>query len=303
MATKTFSIKVPPSTTEQTVNVAVNIPDPVITVPEIKVTQDKATYTQADITETHTVTGTTAPTTTPPPVTPTPTSTPSPRKNLIVDADFAVGVMPSKTLLNPQSATPDEISISKDTGAYTCKITVNKTDSDVGSNKRSEINRPTSAEPFKNGAVRWYGISYFLPTSYVNDPAPELLFQQHEYSGTASPHFAIWTIAGHWWIAINGIKQYDLGAYATGKWTNFVVYFKWSTGTDGLIEVYMNGLKVKSLPSANMPTDSYLPYLKVGIYKWPWKSGNPASSTTTRTIYIGAIRIGNDLATYADVAP
>lgn len=307
MATRNFTIKVPPSTTEQTVNVAVNIPDPIISVPQPVVTQGPPSYTQADATETHTITGTTAPApvvTSPPPVTPTPTSTPSPRKNLILAVDFTDGKLPTSLTAQP----PSRFIIKPINGKNYCEITVAKTDPPipVGSTNRSEFNVPTSqAEPFKEGAVRWYGVRYNLPKSFIPDAAMELVYQLHEYSGTASPHFALWTMGGHWYTAIGGVRNLDLGAYEFDKDTDFVFKIKWSTTSAGYIEVYKNGQLVKTYPGATMPADTKLPYMKCGIYKWSWIKGpasNP-SSIVSRTINIGALYIGNDLATYDDVRP
>jgi hypothetical protein len=45
--------------------------------------------------------------------------------------------------------------------------------------------------------------------------------------------------------------------------------------------------------------------MKFGIYKWPWKVGNEGwgSITTKRVCYYSQVRIGNQNATYLDVAP
>lgn len=300
MATKTFSIKVPPSTTEQTLNIAVAIPDPIITVPAPVVTQGPPTYTQAEATETHTITGTTAPTTST--TTPVPTSTPSPRKNLILNVDFADGKLPASLSAQPLS----RFIIKPINGKNYCEITVGKTDALISGTNRSEFNVPTSqAEAFKEGAVRWYGVRYNLPKSFIPDAAMEAVYQLHEYTGSASPHFALWTMAGHWYTAIGGVKNLDLGAYEFDKDTDFVFKIKWSPTDAGYIDVYKNGQLVKTYPGATMPVDTKLPYMKCGIYKWSWIKGpasNP-SSIVSRTINIGALYIGNDLATIDDVKP
>lgn len=297
MATKNFSIKVPPSTTEQTVTVAVNIPDPIISVPAPVVTQGPPFYTQADATETHTITGTTAPTpvvTTPPPL------TSYVRKNLLLNVDFADGKLPTSLSAQPSN----RFLIKQINGKNYCEVTCAKTDPLISAKNRSEFNVPTSqAEPFKEGAVRWYGVRYNLPKSFVSDPGMELLYQLHEYTGSASPHFALWTQAGHWYTAINGVKDFDLGAYEFDIDTDFVFRIKWSTGSAGLIEVYKNGIKVKTYAGATMPVDTKIPYMKAGVYKWIWVTAPTISTTTIRTINIGALYIGNDLATMEDVKP
>lgn len=176
----------------------------------------------------------------------------------------------------------------------------------VGSTNRSELSRPSNAEPFKQNTIRWYGARYYFPTGYTSDPSAEAIWQFHEYSGSASPYYSLWTEAGHIWVSINGAKSYDLGAYALNTWTAFVLRVNWSSSSTGLIEIWKDGVKVTAATKsgANMPaTDSYLPYLKLGIYKWQWIKSVGLSNTITRTLYVDQIRIGNNLAVYNDVKP
>lgn len=227
------------------------------------------------------------------------------RANLLYEGTFEG----SNPFLNVNIQPPNRISQSTDHsrfGNYSARIECNKTDPDIGASKRSEINRASSGEP--TGAFeRWYGGSWFLPTSWVNDTAPEIIVQWHEYTGTASPHFAIWSKSSHFWLAVDGIPTIDLGAYTLNAWTDFVFHMKWDSTSAGTFEMWKNGVKV-TLPSnisagANMPNQAHGPYLKCGIYKWYWKHYPDQSQTTQRIIYIDELRIGSALATYNDVAP
>lgn len=300
MAKKTFNIAFPASPSGGSMAITLDTPDPVISVPTPIVTQGAPTYIQGDPVESHVIT--LAP---PPVVTTPPPLTSYVRKNLILAVDFADGKLPTSLTAQPTS----RFIIKPINGKNYCEITVAKTDAVIpavtGTN-RSEFNVPTSqAEPFKEGSVRMYGVRYNLPKSFIPDTAMELLYQLHEYSGTASPHFALWTQAGHWWIAIGGVRNYDLGAYEFDKDTDFVFRIKWSTTKEGFIDVYKNGKLITSYPGATMPADTKLPYMKCGIYKWSWIKG-PASNPTSivsRTINIGCLYIGNDLATFQDVSP
>jgi hypothetical protein len=62
----------------------------------------------------------------------------------------------------------------------------------------------------------------------------------------------------------------DLANYL-GKWTDFAVHFKLSTGADGLMELYVNGKRVASQTGNNMPycTTNGTPwyYVKQGYYR------------------------------------
>jgi hypothetical protein len=185
-------------------------------------------------------------------------------------------------------------------GSYSGRYELNKTDGDVGGSKRAETNRSLYDEPVLK-CERWYGISYFLPTEFVSDKAPEILMQWHT-NGTYPP-LALWTINGQWQIVQFGNIATNLGAYDKNKWTDFVYHIKWSSGSDGLIELWKNGVKVFTKSGATLKTTDINIYMKAGIYKWPWKTGSYGSTTTKRVVYIDDVRIGSNLATYADVAP
>ena len=188
----------------------------------------------------------------------------------------------------------------KRSGSYSTRYELRKTDGDVIGSKRAETNRATSSEPVGK-CERWYGVSYYLPSDYVTDPAAESLTQWY-------PGLSLWTINGSWCMVqfgdYNNQKKF-LGAYERNKWTDFVFHIKWTAYSDGLIEVWKNGVKVWTKTGATMKsTTAFCPYYKTGIYKWPWKStGAAASITTKRVAYIDDVREGNSLATYTDVAP
>ena len=191
-------------------------------------------------------------------------------------------------------------------GSYSTRYELNSTDADVASSKRAEASRYSYDEPSGN-IERWYGASYYLPTDYVTDAAPELLTQWQSTKGV-SPPLALWTSNGKWLIVQNldaGASQTTVSDYAKGGWTDFVFHVKWSTGSDGLIEVWKDGVKVFTKSGINTYTGITAGnYMKVGIYKWPWKKTDTYNSTTTRRIiYADEIRIGNALATYNDVKP
>ncbi len=150
---------------------------------------------------------------------------------------------------------------------------------------------------------RWYGASYYLPNDYVSDAAPEIITQWHTNVG--SPPLAVWTQNGKWNMTRFGNKITSLGTYTKNKWTDFVYHVKWSKGTDGLIEVWKDGVKVFTYNGANMlSTATYGAYMRTGLYKWPWNpTSKIVSSTTQRVMYVDDVRIGNQSATYYDVAP
>lgn len=188
------------------------------------------------------------------------------------------------------------------TGSNSTRYELRKTDPLVGSGKRSEALRYSKSEPVLK-VERWYAASYYLPNDYVSDAAPEIITQWHTNVG--SPPLAVWTQNGKWNMTRFGNKITSLGAYTKNKWTDFVYHVKWSKGTDGLIEVWKDGVKVFTYNGANMlSTATYGAYMRTGLYKWPWNpTSKIVSSTTQRVMYVDDVRIGNQSATYYDVAP
>ncbi|MEN9569470.1 MAG: hypothetical protein RL172_701 [Bacteroidota bacterium] len=187
-------------------------------------------------------------------------------------------------------------------GSYATRYELNKTDADVASSKRTESNRFSRDEKIPY-VERWYGSSYYLPSEFVSDNAPEILTQWHTTVG-GNPPLALWTHKGQWKIVQFGTTSTVIGNYERNKWTDFVFHIKWSAGADGLIEIWKGGVKVFSKTGKNIYSGlTYGAYMKAGIYKWAWKSGTFTSSTTKRVVYIDDVRIGNAAATYNDVAP
>jgi hypothetical protein len=188
------------------------------------------------------------------------------------------------------------------TGSYSARYELRKSDGLVGFGKRSEALRYSKSEPVVK-VERWYASSYYLPGDYITDAAPECVTQWHTNIG--SPPLSLWTQNGQWRITRFGNKQTIVGNYTKNKWTDFVFHVKWSTGSDGLIEAWKDGIKVLTFTGATILTGtSYGAYMRTGLYKWPWNpTSSIASSTLQRVLYVDDVRIGNANATYYDVAP
>lgn len=196
-------------------------------------------------------------------------------------------------------------------GNYSMRVELKKTDQDAAGSKRSEARRASNDEPTLQ--ERWYGMSFYLPTDYVADPMAELLTQWQSLKGV-SPPLAIWTQNGKWYVvrhilcsSSSGVCQQtpvSLGEYQKEKWTDFVVHVKWSIKSDGLIEIWKDGVKVYTYSGINSYQDRTTGnYMKTGIYKWGWKSNPSGSNTTKRVICVDDVRIGNQYSTFRDVSP
>lgn len=159
----------------------------------------------------------------------------------------------------------------------------------------------------------WMGFSVFLPSaSYGTDPAPDIIHQIHANNGE-SPAFAIQTRNGNWVVAYNydsaaavgGVAYHtvDLMKYEKDQWVDFVYHIKLSSGTDGVTELWKNGVKIwyraGKTQYANLSGSNFV---RVGIYKWAWNQGT-TSNQTVRVAYYDNVRISNGNGTYNDVVP
>jgi hypothetical protein len=98
-----------------------------------------------------------------------------------------------------------------------------------------------------------------------------------------------------------------IGSYETDRWTDWVVHVKWSTGNNGLLEVWKDGSPVPGFGHKVGRNDDFGNqingnYILLGIYKWPWK-GKTATDTTNRVLYTDELRITDGSGSYAAVAP
>ncbi len=208
-------------------------------------------------------------------------------------------------------------------GKYAVQFKLSQSDRDVQGSKRSELALGNLKTPAN--AERWYGFSTYLPDSYTADPSSEVVVQWHNEPDFAlgetwrTPALALKTIAGRWQLsnrwdpnpvtykntpgAGGGKEDSSLGPYGTNQWTDWVFHIKWSSGSDGLVEVWKNGTSLLRKVGPNTYNDQKGPFLKVGIYKPDWKYRPAQSTTTQRQIYMDELRIGDQTTSYTQVAP
>ncbi|MBI5767892.1 MAG: heparin lyase I family protein [Verrucomicrobia bacterium] len=93
------------------------------------------------------------------------------------------------------------------------------------------------------------------------------------------------------------------------QWLNLVVHFRISSGADGFIEVWKDGVKLgrvdgKNSAAADRAGNPFRPaYLKFGIYKWNWKEGRRDTQSQRRHLLIDDIKIATGPDGYALVDP
>lgn len=191
--------------------------------------------------------------------------------------------------------------------------------------RRTELGAYGSAGVEEPGAERWYGFSIYLPASWIVDPQAESVTQWHQTGGECSqfcsPPLSILTRNGQWVISQNWQQTHtpgdwffsttEIGPYETGRWTDWVVHVKWSTGDDGVLDIWKDGVPVSGFFHKVGRNDDFGErdagfgnYMKIGIYKWPWNPQIPSPpSPSRRVMYHDALRIVDGAGSYADVAP
>lgn len=156
---------------------------------------------------------------------------------------------------------------------------------------------------------RWYAVSIFFPLSgYSKDRVTEIIMQWHQ--GSNSPPNSIRVADDK--IVFRSIKQnitsnsdsnyinYPIANVERGKWNEFIFHYIHSPYSDGLIEIWYNGKKLHTIKGTNMRSESSLPRLKVGVYKWKWDNGG-TSDTSKRILFFDNLVIANENSTIDDV--
>ena len=194
----------------------------------------------------------------------------------------------------------------KRTGSYSAKFILNKSDADVAGSKRTEAVLEWVTPPKYE---RWYGMSMFLPSSYITDGAEEQLFQWHSQGtvdldgvSTNNSPMAMYTKNGRWEFGMKYGGTIDLGVYDKNVWTDWVIHVKFSYESDGLLEIWKNGKLVVQKSGRNNYRELKGHFFKIGVYKYGWAQGY-TSTTTSRTLFYDDVKIGNENSSYAAVAP
>jgi Polysaccharide lyase len=186
---------------------------------------------------------------------------------------------------------------------------------------RTEVSGPRA----EIGKEYWYGFSILLPEDYHPDHIWEIVAQWHGVpdfdagENWRNPIMALSTTDGRWsWVSrwdakrntfasgkrqYGGTRDYDLGPYRKGVWTDWVIHIKWSYGSDGLLKVWKDGATVIDVDGPNAFNDEHGPFFKMGLYKGWRDPDRPSDAVSRRTLYHDEFRMGGSDAGYADVAP
>lgn len=210
-------------------------------------------------------------------------------------------------------------------GGRAFRFELNHTDPLVSNSYRTEIRAYQESAKDPIGSERWYGLSIYLPAGYDDDDTIEVVGQWHATPDQnlgepwRGPPVALVTVDHQWRIANTwdaaqvtedwqnptqgGNETLWTGAYQTGRWTDWVFHIKWSYQADGVLEVWRDGSRVVNKQGPNCYNDERGIFPKFGIYKAIWKRTDITFPVDQRVLFYDEIRIGQEDATYADVAP
>jgi len=152
--------------------------------------------------------------------------------------------------------------------------------------ERAELEASLDATGAREGAVQWYAWSTLFPTDF--DPSPGtgwnifLQFHDSENDGcppnlvlqvttrTSPPRIKLRARGGD----LHGCEPeadatFPLAPLELGRWYDFVLEVRWSSGRDGFVRLWLDGRRV--VDTAHSPTlyDGQRAYLKQGFYREP----------------------------------
>lgn len=193
-------------------------------------------------------------------------------------------------------------------GGKSFRTEVRLTDTTCGFSKRSEMNIPVANTVSKT--AEWFAFDTYVPTWQPDDVKVEGFVQYHTLSSNPPP-FLLAVENGVYqfrqFYKPDGVTVFNLvtpfGTFPKGQWNKFVVHYKRSLGSDGLIELWCNGTRYisKTGPNACLENGAIEPtgYFKFGMYKWV-NSGASPSQHGARVVYVDNIKVGNATATISD---
>jgi hypothetical protein len=227
--------------------------------------------------------------------------------HILYQVDFEARSLPS--FLTTQSSTHYALQIVEKPvyqGKKAARFELRDSDPENNNGTRTEILFPGPVN--NSNPERWYAFAVFFPGDNFNfDNSDDVISQWHQ-GGKATPSLCIRTKADRIKLRIKSridSKEWvDLGSIEKNAWQYYVIHVKHSSGADGLVEIWRNGVKLVNHAGANMYDLSngvfHMPKWKLGIYKSDW-NGSSVTKARKRVLYFDAIKIGDAKASYADM--
>jgi len=215
------------------------------------------------------------------------------RVGLLMDGGFE-GSTPFAGMSITQTATSYGITATTEQaneGTKSFKSVVKKTDPSISGGYRSEITFPGITDQ----GEKWYGYSTYFESIPLGGGH---VVQWHPNNSTGSATLSLWTGDGKFMVVRNpsgtnvNTYQSNTQTIVAKRWYDIVWHVKWSSSSDGLIEMWIDGVKYFSYTGVTAQTGVYF---KLGQNLWVRNNDG--------IIYYDNIRIGGSGSTYNDVAP
>jgi hypothetical protein len=219
-------------------------------------------------------------------------------KTLDYDFDFESG----KFNLNCSGNCPVISDKYSRSGRYAMESTISDSSANV---RRTEAVIPGKEKLMEYDRDYWIGFSIYLPEGWRAPHAMEILAQIHRKPDpgvtNTQPPFALYSGSGLWKVTSQGWgdkEDWFLNCIYddVGRWVDFVVHYKPSFTSTGVLQVWKDGALVADRKGPNTAEDRLGPYFKLGIYKGRYKAPE-------KTVYHDNFRVasGPDVG-YSDVA-
>ena len=219
---------------------------------------------------------------------------------------------PTDCGLYEQVAAPDRATIvspGRD-GPTAVELTTQPGDINIdgsGAAERADLEMPASSNYCNQGQEEWWAHSVMFPSAYAIPPAGSvwnwgIVFDFHHTGSTGQPNFEVVSLPTglELWVSggptiVNGptdpgFYRVAIGPVQENVWYDFVYHVKWSSGTDGYFQAWLNGQQVMNFSGPTLYTGQSC-YLKLANYHTPL--GVPVSVIHSRIV---------EGATQADVA-
>ena len=184
-------------------------------------------------------------------------------------------------------------------GTKSLRFELRDTDPMNNNGTRAEITFPATTN-----LHRWYSYALkFDSADYKKDWSDEVVTQWHQ-GGGKTPALCLRTKNDRLHLRVMG-EWKDLCALDKGRWHTYVIHVIHSSGYTGLVEIWRDGVKIKTHKGQNMYRvggDIKPPNLKLGVYKSAWNY-NQTTSTNKRVLYFDNIKIGSEKATLTEILP
>src|SRR6266446_2380707 len=186
-------------------------------------------------------------------------------------------------------------------GSTAAELTTQPGDSNLfgsGTAERADVDLGTSATYCNQGQDEWWAHSLMFPQSYVVPPSGSVwnwgvVFDFHHTGPTGQPNFQIASLPTglEFWVSggptvVNGptdpgFHRAAIGPVTKNVWYDFMYHVKWSSGSDGFFQAWVNGKQLMNYSGATLYVGQSC-YLKLANYHTPL--GVPISVIHSRVV-------------------